>query len=303
MSVREQGIHVNEAREVYAKVQAEYVTFRERLSGLRAQLNVWHRESSELHSQRESISRDLAVLDERRRALVASQSSLQSELERSINEEKLAHERFSEIDQEAAGLQTEFNEAKSQLAARAQEALQARQTERISADEKLQAARETIASIHTQHAETQARLDELAARAESQKQKLDAIQQTIRSAEADVRKAEQIHETAKTQRVQADEVVQRAIVDAESKRSEVEKLESERRAKLEERVTRQAGYSRAQAQLDILIQAEQSLAGYAEGARYLLDAARQSRLNARGALERGSRCPCRIGNCHCRGAR
>ena len=41
--VREQEIHVNEAREVYAKVQAEYVTFRERLSGLRAQLNVWHR--------------------------------------------------------------------------------------------------------------------------------------------------------------------------------------------------------------------------------------------------------------------
>ncbi len=49
-------------------------------------------------------------------------------------------------------------------------------------------------------------------------------------------------------------------------------------------LTRQAGYSRAQAQLDILNQAEQSLAGYAEGARFLLDAARQSRINARGAL-------------------
>ncbi len=33
-----------------------------------------------------------------------------------------------------------------------------------------------------------------------------------------------------------------------------------------------------------MIQAEQSLAGYAEGARFLLDAARQSRLNVRGAL-------------------
>ena len=134
-AVHQQETHVNEAREVYTKAQAEYAAFRERLSGLRARLNVWHRESSELHSQRESVSRDLAVLDERRRALVASQSSLQSELERSINEEKFAHERFSEIDQEAAGLQTEFDEAKSQLA-RAQEALQARQTERISADEK-----------------------------------------------------------------------------------------------------------------------------------------------------------------------
>ncbi len=215
--------------------------------------------------------------------MVASQSSLQSELERSINEEKLARERFSEVDQEAASLQSEFDEAGRQLA-RAQEALQVRQTERVSADEKLQAARETIASIHTQRAETQARLDELAARFESQKQKLDAIQQTIRSAEADTRKVEQIHETAKAQRVQAREVVQRTIADAESKRSEVEKLENERRSKLEERVARQAEYSPAQAQLDILIQAEQSLAGYAEGARFLLDAARQARLNVRGAL-------------------
>ncbi len=39
------------------------------------------------------------------------------------------------------------------------------------------------------------------------------------------------------------------------------------------------------AQLEVLEQSEQSLAGYAEGARYLLDAARQSRLTgARGAL-------------------
>ena len=61
-------------------------------------------------------------------------------------------------------------------------------------------------------------------------------------------------------------------------------MENERRGKLEERVARQASYSRAQAQLDILIQAEQSLAGYAEGARFLLDAARQSRLTRAGVL-------------------
>ena len=281
--VKQQETHVNDARELYAKAQVEYAAFRERLSGLRSQLNIWHRHSSELHSQRESVSRDLAVLDERRRALVASESSLQSELERSINEEKLAQEHFSEIDQEAASLQSEFNEAKTQLT-RSQETLQARQTERVSAEEKLRAARELIASIHTQRAETQARLDELVGRSAAQRQKLDTVQQAIRSAEADVKKAEQVRETAQAQRTQSSDVVQKAMAALEINRGEVEKLESERRAKLEERVARQAGYSRAQAQLDVLIQAEQSLAGYAEGARYLLDAARQSRLSARGAL-------------------
>ena len=52
-----------------------------------------------------------------------------------------------------------------------------------------------------------------------------------------------------------------------------------------ERAQRLAEYTRLKAQLEVLEQAEQSLAGYAEGARYLLDAARQLRLkSARGAL-------------------
>jgi hypothetical protein len=39
----------------------------------------------------------------------------------------------------------------------------------------------------------------------------------------------------------------------------------------------------AKAQLEVLEQAEQSLAGYAEGARYLLDAARQCGCGVRAA--------------------
>jgi chromosome segregation protein len=282
-AIRQQETHVNEAREVYVKTQTEYSAFRERLSGLRARLNVWHRQSSELHNQRESVSRDLAVLDERRRALVASQASLQSEMERSANEEKLAQERFSEIDQETANLQVEFDEAKNQLT-RAQESLQTRQVERASAESALQTARDTVTSIHTQRAETQARLDELAARVESQKQKIDLVQQAVQSAEIETGKAEQRLHEAQAARQNAGDVLRKMEEEVKSKKGEAEKLEQERRAQIEERTNYQTRHSRMQAQLDILIQAEQSLAGYAEGARFLLDAARQSRLNARGAL-------------------
>ena len=48
---------------------------------------------------------------------------------------------------------------------------------------------------------------------------------------------------------------------------------------------KQAEQARLKAQLDVLEQAEQSLAGYADGAKLLLEAARQSKLSgARGAL-------------------
>ena len=51
------------------------------------------------------------------------------------------------------------------------------------------------------------------------------------------------------------------------------------------RSARQAEQARFKAQLDVLEQAEQSLAGYADGAKLLLDASQQSKLGgARGAL-------------------
>lgn len=282
-TVRAQEAKVSEARESHAKTQEEYSQFRERLSGLRSRLNVWHRESSELHSQRQAVSRDLAVLEERRRALTASQASLQSERERSLGEEKLAGERMSEVEGEGGRLDLESNEAKGQLDI-AQNALQVRQAERAAAEQKLGEARDLIATLQAQKAETQARLDELATRLESQKGKLESARQGIESAQAEVTEAERNHREAKNVREGAEQDLQELTTALDEGRQEVEKIEAERRGRLEERGEHQARHSRLQAQLDVLEQAEQSLAGYADGARFLLDAARQSRLQARGAL-------------------
>ena len=59
------------------------------------------------------------------------------------------------------------------------------------------------------------------------------------------------------------------------------RLEEEKRKKSEELAARRADQSRLAAQLEVLEQAEESLQGYAEGARFLLDAARQSKLRER----------------------
>ena len=69
------------------------------------------------------------------------------------------------------------------------------------------------------------------------------------------------------------------------KKNEAERIDRERREALEQRTKEESSHSRLKAQLEVLEQAEQSLAGYAEGAKYLLDAARQSKLiGVRGAL-------------------
>lgn len=282
--VKGQELRVNEARDAHAKAQAAYNTFRERLTGLRAQLNAWHRQSAELHNQREEVSRELAVMEERRRSLLTAQSSVLADKDRASDEERVAYERLTEVEQETARLQAEFDEAQKQHN-EAREALQRRQAERTDVEEKLRSARSEIEKWSAQRAESQARLEELKSRLDSLQSRLESANKAIEAAESSAREAGMRSASARQAREAAEQSWRGALEKEERGKSEVAQLENERRTKSDERSQRLAEHTRLKAQFDVLEQAEQSLAGYAEGARYLLDAARQSRLKgARGAL-------------------
>jgi len=283
-TVRGQESRVRDARVVHEMTQADYGAFRERLFGLRAQLNGWHRQSSELHNQREAISRELAVLEERRRALTNTQAAVLSDQERAMDELHLANDRYGEASQDVTRIQREYEEAKSQLA-NAQNSLQTRQSERAALEEQLALIRNQIENFSQQRAENNARLEELKSRAESQAQKIEQTKAAIANGESLLAQAKAQHETARTAREQANLVLQEAEEKVISKKSEADRIERERRVALEQRTKEESDHSRLRAKLEVLEQSEQSLAGYAEGARYLLDAARQSKLTgARGAL-------------------
>jgi chromosome segregation protein len=282
--VKAQEARVRDAREIHAKAQAAYNTFREKFVGLRSQLNAWHRQSAELHNQREEVSRSLAVLEERQRSLLSAQSSVLADQNRTSDEERVARERLAEAEQEVARLQGEYEEAQQQYAA-AQQAFQVGQAERTSVEEQLRSARAEIEKWSTQRAESQARLDELKSRLESLQSRLSAAQNAIESAEVHARGAEEKYTAAREGHEEAEDRWRDAEFQLAEKRQAVEWLEAARRAKSEERAQHLAEHTRLKAQLEVLEQAEQSLAGYAEGARFLLDAARQARLKgARGAL-------------------
>ncbi|MEW6083978.1 MAG: chromosome segregation protein SMC [Chloroflexota bacterium] len=283
-AVKAQEARVTEAREVHQKAQAEYNAFREKFIELRSQLNTWHRASAELHSQREEVSRELAVLEERRRSLLAVQSSVLAEKERAADEERTVSARIEEAEHEFARLQTEYDEAQKQLSD-AQLKLQSGQADRAALEEKLQFARSQIETWTTQRAESQARLDELKSRLESLQTRLTAAEKSIETAEMNSRNASEKYAEARKRRENIEGELKQAQEKEERGKKEVESLEGERRAKNEERAGLLSEHTRAKTQLEVIEQAEQSLAGYAEGARFLLDAARQFKLKrARGAL-------------------
>ncbi|MGC8856205.1 MAG: chromosome segregation protein SMC [Anaerolineae bacterium] len=293
-TVRQQETRLRQAREAYQQAQAAYLSFRNRLSSLRSEINAWHRQSAQLHHQREAISRQLAVLEERQRSLLASQQTMLAEQQRIADEIQAAGERLNEANQEVEKLQAEYEEAKSQLSA-AQQSLQQRQNERTALEKQLSSLRSQLDALNRQRTQTQARLDEIKERLAAQAQKQETLQQVIVSAETTARKAEEQARAARQRREQAEAALRQAESALEEKKKSLTRLEAERRAALDERATRQAEFSRLQAQREVLEQAEQSLAGYAEGARFLLQAARQSRLKgARGALSSAIEVPAEL---------
>ncbi len=291
---RQQETHQREARKSYQSVQEVYLSFRENLQGLRTQLNGWHRELSELHSQRETVSRELAVLDERQRSLTNSRQSLTTDRDRAVDEQTLARERLKDAEGEVARVEAEFEEANERLKA-AQETLEARQGERSGVQEKLQAAQTLINSLNARRAETQARLDELNTRRAAQSERLNSTKGSIQESDDEVVRAEGEHRAAGSAFQKVEKTVQDAEANLEKQKADAVRLEEEKRRKSEEIAAGKANQSRLAAQLEVLEQAEQSLQGYAEGARFLLEAARQSKLvGARGALSASLEVPAEL---------
>jgi chromosome segregation protein len=109
---RQQEAKLIEARERFHSLTDGFGTMRTRLFDLRARLNEWHRQSGALHNQRETISRELAVLEERRRSLTESRQTAQAEHERLADEERAARERVEEARVELERIQAEAGDAK-----------------------------------------------------------------------------------------------------------------------------------------------------------------------------------------------
>ena len=269
--VRQHEIKLNEARSNYHGLTDGFSATRARLFELRTQLNEWHRQSSTLHQQRETISRELAVLEERRRALTESRQGSLTEQERLADEERAARERVEEAKAEFERIQKEAADAKTQEAD-AKAALTARQMERAQVEQKVNAARQTLNNLNSRRAQHQAHLNELKNRIDAQRQKLQSADLAIATAEDGFKSAEKKAQAAQKAKSEAESALQQAESDLTGLRQKLSDAETARRQRQDERNAKQGEQTRLQAQLDVLEQAEKSLSGYADGARALLNA-------------------------------
>ncbi|MGD0609990.1 MAG: chromosome segregation protein SMC [Anaerolineales bacterium] len=283
-AARSQETKLVEAQAAYQTIRQNFVAFRERLNGLRSRLNSWHRQSAQLHDSRETINRDLAVLEERQRSLMETRRSLEMEHSRVDEELRIAIDRRADSAEETARLQKEYDEAQTQVKT-AQVAFNERQEQRVQVEQGLEEIRRRQAELGARQAQLQACLDELASRAGTQKMRMVSLQQSCAAAELRAQEAAMEYQQALAIRQNAESAFQKAEAGLKTAQKRLAFLENEHKEKQSDRSAKEAVQARFKAQLDVLDQAEQSLSGYAEGAKLLLEAARKSQLDgARGAL-------------------
>ncbi|MEA3350221.1 MAG: chromosome segregation protein SMC [Chloroflexota bacterium] len=282
---------LGQAQQKQANLDQKLTSFRAHIQGVRARLSSWHRELSQLHAQREKITRKLAVSDERARSLIKQRQDMSDELTRLEQKIELHRERLTEADAETQRLEAELQQARGR-ANSARDALKARQVERQQVENKIQQTQQQIAELSNRQTRLQARLDEREAQVQRQRADLDAIEKAVAEADQALEKvkarlqhADQTLETAISAR-------QKAETSLHKHRQDIVEVESQRKAKAGQRDSLQANLARLQAQLEVLEQAEKALAGYASGTRLLLKSAQKGKLEgAQGALSGQLRVP------------
>jgi chromosome segregation protein len=240
---------------------------------LRQQLGAWHRESSRLHDEAESLQRDLAVGEERARLLSAQREELLSEIEPIQVARQAAEERVTEGEHSTARLEADLETARSR-ANQIRTHLDAHQAERQALLDQQSKAERQARELSDAIAGNRARLNQLAERRThleketqqglqaiaSHRQKQDALREQLKekdNALQDLTAGQRDLETQQTKQLAA---VQKLGVQA----GELEEEIAACQRRLEALGARQ----------DLLSRMQQDLAGFYEGVRTVLKASR-----------------------------
>ena len=265
------------ARQAESELGGKLSQARRDLQSVRVRLNGWHRQLAALHTQREELIRQGAVADERKRSLFEQSHSLRAEITRFEEELALHQERLEATNAEVSRLEAEREEARAQ-AEIALQSLQERQSEREAGEKAVQAARQGLDELAARQGGLQARQAGLLALSERQGEEQTAIARALEKAEGALLTARENVKTAE----QAQQLVEKALDGRRAALQEHQKrlmeTEQSKRAVQEEHDAIGSEHARLTAQLEVLQQAENALAGYAIGAQALLKAAQQARL-------------------------
>lgn len=278
----------NESLEITRKreqeLESEINELREKRSGIREQLNEFHRQSAGLHTERESTSRDLAVSEERARNLQDQEITFRGDLAQSLEEVSIIEERNRFALDEVQKLVGELEEAEERDDS-VRTAFEVRQKERGELEAGLAGNRQLLIELSTNRAQIISRRAEYMVQVDSLTKSMRKIEESNQQSIADQNKIE-----FKGKEISRDLAV------AVSKQSKTEtvlgnlqeeiSIKSVKLQDLSKKLSAsEAEFAKLNAQSDVLMQAERIFVGYSEGAKSLLEAVKDFQIaGSRGVL-------------------
>ena len=271
-------------RESFAQLTEGFTKARGHLANLRAQLDGWRRQSADLLNQRAVVSRELAVLDERLRTSLDSRERGVLEQQQLVDELQIARERLAESEKELDQVLAESQEA-STNAINVKAALDAKLIERAMIEQNANAARKNVNDLGSRRANYSAHLNELKNRLANQKERLRSSDLVIATAETSKDTAERKFIEAQKRSLAIEQELAEKEAQLATLRKAADESEHRKRQLLDQKNQLMGEQARLQARLEVIQQAENSLAGFAGGAKFILDAAKNNRIKgARGLL-------------------
>ena len=268
---------LEEAREAQAEYDRELSENQAKVQSQRSRLNTWHRELSDHHNQKENISRERAVAQERIRSLENRIQDLKTDLVRLEEQEQLTRERLDasrrDLELGQANLeeyQQKGKEAREKLAEK-QSRMSALENEATEAKDKLNQAANKQIGLSSQLAD---RTDQL----ERKQTRLSSADSLIQTAKSNYEKIHSQYLALKKEFDQSSAAVKEVeeeLTKIQQDRSEGETVRQDLYSELADTKTQ---FRQWVAEMNVLEQAEQKLTGYAEGAKLLLSKSRSGKL-------------------------
>jgi chromosome segregation protein len=243
----------------------------------RIQLNTWHHRLAELHTERERLSRELVVSEERMRSITSQQQDADSEMIRLEEEAEIQESLVQGINLDVTRSRQDLEEAKSQ-SQNSELALKDKQKEREELEKAAQSARQEHGKLTGHQAHLNSRLADRKNQLERLIHQKEKMIVALSAAEQDLSKSQVKLDEILEKVKEATLIYQDRERILQEKRSQIERLEKERLELTKQQSFLHTSIARFKAQIDVLEQAEKSLVGYSDGSQYLLKAAQQSRL-------------------------
>ncbi|MDX1437047.1 MAG: chromosome segregation protein SMC [Anaerolineales bacterium] len=275
---------LRDARQLQTAAENELETLRQKYLDLRGELGESQGELAGLHTRRERTSRELAVLDERRLALERQAKELEITLAGLDQQISFENDLLSKAKEEAAGREADNKEAISR-AESSRQALEVQLQAQQAYEAELQGLRDEAARLAARRVEITTRQSELQAQ-------LDRFDQRRADAADAAQKSEYTLKEAESAWNAQELVLQEATDARRDFRLEFDALLEDISSRVEARtsLTNQINGLRSEVarlttQDEVLAEAENALVGYGSGARTLLEAGRDGKIQGiRGAL-------------------